>query len=489
MRKTLDRIHANSLRILNEVGMKLHSAEALDLLRRNGARVQGDVARIPPQMTEECIALAPEFFELEAADPAKNVALGGGSGIMAPGFGSPAITKWTGERRDAVLEDYIVFAKLTQASGSLHLNGGLLVHPCDVPAGMAHLVMIYAALMLSDQPMMGYAGGGEVTREVAGLIELRMGGRKTEQPNPGALFMVSPMSPLQMDPLSLGTLFSAVRRGHGVIISPAPVPGITGPVELAGNLSQATAEALAGVVLAQLAQPGCPVLFGPQCYGSDLRRGNISVGSPAYSLQSKYCAELARRYGMPSRGGGGPNDARGVTARSGMESMFNLMSSVQNRLDLIIHAAGSLDRFAAMSHEKFMLDLEALAMLEFCQAGVKADTDEHLSFDSIARVGFGGNYLTMPETLQKARDTGWLSSLESRGLPSAGEPHNALCEVLQEREADMLHTYRPPAMSPGLISAMDDYMLAYKVPRYILDQVKAARESNASPLCRLNSAG
>ena len=482
MQQTLDRMHANSLRILDQIGIKLHFPEALQLLKKHGARVQDDIARIPPGLVEECIAQAPAGFILHAANPQRSLHLGGGSGCMAPGFGSAAITEWEGRRRDALLRDYLSFAKLTQTSGTLDLNGAILVQPCDVPGNIAHLVMVYSSLMLSDQAMMGYAGGSLAVDEMADLIEMRAVGPGNETPKPCAIFMVSPMSPLQIDPLSLGTLFSAARRGQSVIVSPAPVPGITGPVELAGNFSQATAEALAGVVLAQLVSPGCPVVFGLQCYGSDLRKGNISVGSPAYALQSKYCAELARRYGMPSRGGGGPNDARGVSARAGMEAMFSLMSSVFNGLDLIIHAAGSLDRFAAMSHEKFMLDLEALAMLDYYQAGIQADTEEQLSFDSIARVGFGGTFLTLPETLQKARHRSWNSNLEHRGMPPTLESHSALGELLREREMEMLAAYKAPPMEPGLISALDDYMRDRMVPEAILDQVKAARE-NLEPRC------
>ena len=49
------RIHADSLKILSEVGVKFMSDKALDVLDRNGARVDRDsrVARIPEEMVAQ----------------------------------------------------------------------------------------------------------------------------------------------------------------------------------------------------------------------------------------------------------------------------------------------------------------------------------------------------------------------------------------------------------------------------------------------------
>ena len=79
-------------------------------------------------------------------------------------------------------------------------------------------------------------------------------------------------------------------------------------------LAMATAEALGLICMAQTLNPGTPVIFGIQCYGSDMKTGNISIGSPAYALQAKYCAAMARYYGVPSRAGGSVTDAKSLSA-------------------------------------------------------------------------------------------------------------------------------------------------------------------------------
>jgi trimethylamine--corrinoid protein Co-methyltransferase len=47
-----ERIHEQSLRILSEVGVRIHGEKALPILKKNGARVDEEnrIARIPREM-------------------------------------------------------------------------------------------------------------------------------------------------------------------------------------------------------------------------------------------------------------------------------------------------------------------------------------------------------------------------------------------------------------------------------------------------------
>ena len=67
-----------------------------------------------------------------------------------------------------------------------------------------------------------------------------------------------------------------------LILSPGPAAGTTGPIDLAGNMALATAEALAGIVIAQMIRPGVPVIFGLQCFGANLRTGNMKYLSNSF---------------------------------------------------------------------------------------------------------------------------------------------------------------------------------------------------------------
>ncbi len=65
------KIHRESVRILEEVGVKFHSGRALKILKDNGAKVDNDtgIARIPEDMVQQALKTAPKSFILGARLP------------------------------------------------------------------------------------------------------------------------------------------------------------------------------------------------------------------------------------------------------------------------------------------------------------------------------------------------------------------------------------------------------------------------------------
>ena len=78
-----------------------------------------------------------------------------------------------------------------------------------------------------------------------------------------------------------------------------------GPVGQAAVLAQTLAEAMAGVALARLVRPGCPVVLGSFHTTMNLKSGALTFGSPEANLSTMALAQLGRRLGVPVRSGGG----------------------------------------------------------------------------------------------------------------------------------------------------------------------------------------
>jgi len=70
-------IHADSLKILSEVGALYHSERALNILSKNGAQVDRDskIAKIPEEMVVQALETAPKSFVLGARVPENDFAL------------------------------------------------------------------------------------------------------------------------------------------------------------------------------------------------------------------------------------------------------------------------------------------------------------------------------------------------------------------------------------------------------------------------------
>ncbi len=453
------RIHAAALRILEEIGIRLKHPATLAMLRGHGIRVEGDIARFRERQIMDWVAKAPAAFTLYARNPAHDAVIGGGARQYVAGYGAAAIVEADGRKRETRLADHLELAKLVHRAPAFRINGGILAQPADVPAAQSHLVMLLAAALLSDKALLGIPGRQPVIAEVMALAAVLFGGNDELERRPRLLTMISTISPLVVDDMALDSVWACARHRQPLIVSPAPAAGTTGPIALAGNLALATAEALAVIAVAQMLQEGLPVIFGLQCYGADLRSGNIAIGSPAYARQARHCARLARFYGLPSRGGGAVTDARSVDIQAASEGMLALFAAATSGIDLIVHAAGILESFGAISTEKFVLDLEMIRMVEEVLAAIPADTDEDLALEVIRAVGPGGQFLTHMDTVRKCRTHSWNPDVALRGaLPEGRTPAGQLAANLQQQKRRLLGEYVAPEMDPGLLRDLGRFL-------------------------------
>ncbi len=294
-------------------------------------------------------------------------------------------------------------------------------------------------------------------RRIMELCAALWGGMEKFTAAPRTMTMISTLSPLQLDRMALDSIMLCAEHGQAMMISPGPMAGATGPASLAGNLALGNAECLAGLALAQLARPGAAVMYGLQATTSDLRTGSIAIGTPAYALQAKYCKSLAAYYNLPCRCGGGVNDAKEVSAQSGYEAALPIFTAAENGVDLIVHAAGILDSWAAISYEKFMCDLDIISMVEYFLNDIPLD-EESLAVDLINQVGPGGIFLNKKHTLARARTTPWYPKVAQRGPLGGRRVADALLENARKEMDRLLSDYQAPPLDANTLKALDKVM-------------------------------
>lgn len=473
MNKKLQDIHKTSLQILGEIGIKLHHPEIFDLLNDHGFQINNQIVCFSEDQIWEWISKAPNQFTLYARNPKNDLFFGGDNHVYGAGYGCPEIIEINGNRRNATLEDYIKFTKLIQNSPFINLAGGIVVQPFELKDKDSRLAMLYAALLYSDKCLMGFPGSAEEVEQQMDLIALLMSGTDQLKANPAVLTLISSLSPLQIDFNALANILVCAKYHQPMIISPGPIAGATGPISLAGNIAMGNAEALAGIVIAQIIQPGVPVIYGLQAAALDMKTGYSSIGTPAFSLEAKYCAALARFYKLPSRGGGASTDAKNVSTQSGYESMLALHNSRQQSINLIIHSAGILDSYMAMSYEQFMVDQEMISMVEYFFKDIMVN-DETLSFDIIKQVGPGGQFLNHRDTFKKCRTEPWRPEISLRGGLKETTPDSAFLNQIEKKLNKEFANYLKPDIDPEINQNMQDYLNRCGLPSDLL----AALNSN-----------
>jgi trimethylamine--corrinoid protein Co-methyltransferase len=187
-----------------------------------------------------------------------------------------------------------------------------------------------------------------------------------------------------------------------------------------------------------------------------MQTGAYVSASPEHALCVRYGANLARFYGLPSRGGGSKSDVHFVSALSGFDSMLTMLTTRMEKMNIVVLSAGLLDSAMAMSYEKFLLDLQIIAMANRFGQGVHIDV-ETLALDAIQMVGPGGEFLTNDHTLKFCRSERWPAIIDSSAAGLMNN-HRDMMQWLQEKKAAMLEAYCQPGLPIDIRLDMEKYL-------------------------------
>lgn len=456
-RPELEKIHNASLEILEKNGVLFFSSEARDILSKSGATVKGERVFFPPKMVMETVALAPAEFTLHARNPENSVVIGGNHTVHAPGYGSPYVMDFeNSSRRNATYNDYVAFTRLCEMSENIDVVGGVVVEPNDIDDHLRHAEMFRAAVKNSDKCLMGSAMGGKKAQETIEMASIVYGGIDRVRKNPALISLINTNSPLEFDGRMLDALLVYARNNQPVIIAALAMTGTTSPVTLAGSLVQQCAEILSGIVLTQLVNPGTPVVFGSASSIVDLRTGNLAIGSPESLKMFSVIAQLARFYGVPSRGGGALTDAIVADSQSGFESMMVLFNTVISGTNFVLHSAGLLENYMTMSFEKFIADDEMLGMVKSFAESFPVN-EETLALEPLLRVGSGGNFIADEHTFVHMKEmripfvSARVSYAAATDLTETPQRAHDYCNTV-------LHNFEAPALDQAVEAELDKYI-------------------------------
>ncbi len=443
----LEKIHATSLRILEQIGVDFGYSPALEVLKKGGAKIDGQRAFFTRRLVEEQIKKPPAKFTLHARNPEHNVVIGGRNTVFAPGYGAPFVSDLDNGRRKATLKDFENFVKLTGASANQDLLSGTVVEPTDVPAEIRHARMLYTSVKYSDKCFMGSTMGARAARECLQMASILFGSRAELASNPVIFGIVGALTPLKYDARMLEALMEYAAAGQPQIIASLAIAGATGPVTLAGTLALQNAEVMAGIVLAQLVREGTPVIFGGVSTNAEMRNGTLSIGSPEMAINAAATAQMARHYRLPVRGGGAVCDAKSPGAQASYESMMNLLMSRLSGINFVLHSAGILESFNCMCYEKFIIDDEMCGMVKRIKRGYEVNPDT-LAFDIVKEVGPGGHFLDKDHTFDHFRTEFYQPQLSNRddyfSWHTNGSPQNM--EAANKKYKNILETYEAPKL-------------------------------------------
>jgi len=415
----LERIHAASLEILRDPGIRVTTEDARALLLDAGCRASdGDLVSIPAALVERAIASAPTTFTLFDRDGGPAIRLGAGEGThFSPGVTAlNYIDPGTGESRPFTFRDVADVARVADALPNMSFvtTPGVVRATDTVPQALVNQHEFLAMVTNTTKPLVVLIADGQALGDVFEMAAAVVGGAEELRQTPFVMPYLNPVSPLLFNPETLDKLLLAARWGIPVCLQSAPQVGATSPVTYAGAAALSNAESLAGLVLAQLAREGTPFVTGAVPMVVDMRTGNASSGGPLAMSLMIAAAELARRYGLPSLGIGGGGDAKLDDEQAFLESAFYAFGSTLGGVDLVFDV-GNLEAGLAHSPTVMVVTDEIVGMLRRGLSGFEVD-DETLALETVRAVGVGETYLGQAHTLRHFRElfTPTLLSIEDR---------------------------------------------------------------------------
>lgn len=404
--KDIINIHETSLRVFAEVGVKVKSAEALKLFHKEGAEVDetSQVVKVPPDMVTEWIQKTPSTILLcgRAKNGELDCEIGGdkvyfGTGGTALNVQDPG----SNDARRSTLEDIINMARLVDALDNIHFYM-LNVYPNDLDEKDVDVNRFGAAFNRTRKHVMGGVYTVEGVRNVIKMAEFIAGSRSKLRNRPFVSMVTCVISPLTLDKTYAQLTMEAARNHIPVVVPSEPLCGATAPMTLAGNLVIQNVDSLAGVMLAQMTNPGTPTLYGCISSITDLRDMKYLSGAVEMGLMNAASAQMARFYDLPIYATAGMSDAKVNDAQAGYESAItNLMVALAGG-NFIHDAAGFLEFCMTASYDKLVVDNEIIGMVMRAVEGIKVN-DETLAFDLIKKAGPGGHFISARHTRRHMR--------------------------------------------------------------------------------------
>ncbi len=473
------RVHDRSMEILERTGIRFRHAPSLEILKKHGVRVEGEVAFFTEKALMDKVALAPETFMLRGRNSRYDVLIGGSHMEFAPPFGVPFVRDSEGLRRPATLRDFVLLTKFFHQQQELRINGGILCQPNDQDQKTAALLMLYALIMGTDKSLICPSGMPCEVGMMLEMLGILFGGIEVLQDKAVAVYPVDSLSPLQFDGGTLETIRQWAGHGQPLAFSAGVIAGLTGPVTLPGAFALGNAEILAGIAFSQMINEGNPALYGSPFAGAEMKRGSAIFGGPERAVAICSMALMARHYGVPSYGGGSTTDAPVCGEQSGYESFMTLERSCSEGVNCLSDVAGVLESFKVVCLEKCLIDMEQLRRLIFLDRAM-AITDDQFPLDLIERVGHGGDYLTSDHTLAYFRESLFNPDVGVRGVDS--DRYGAqFIQGLQKKLRKVIAGYRRPELCKEVGRDLRRALLKQGVPEAVLRMVDAFFED---PYCR-----
>jgi trimethylamine--corrinoid protein Co-methyltransferase len=438
-------IHDASLDLLETVGVKVDHPRVFQELCAAGAEGDADevTVRLPRGLVAQSVDRAPPNIRL--ADRRGECAQVGADGGTVFWGGNALCIARDRDRTEMTAADLAQFTRLLDALE--HVHGVVGTSLADYPPVVRDFVGLRILAENSRKhlrPVIFSPDGPLAILEMADALADGVALRD----RPIVSFGYSIVSPLHWTRAALELFLRTSGYGVPMMVNAEPMAGGTAPVTLAGLLAQANAEALSGVAILQVLEPGRPCVFNLGfAHMLDMRSALATSGGIQDALIAAAGAQIARFHGLPS-----------ASWISSDNSICDEQSTLEKATTGMLHALGGanivwgigqLETEFTLSPEQAVIDNELAGVFLRAQRGIEV-TPETIALEVIRECAATGDFLGHDHTLAHFRaeqpETGLTSPQRREDWLAAGGL--TLRERVSQRVERLLAQPQEPSVTP-----------------------------------------
>jgi trimethylamine---corrinoid protein Co-methyltransferase len=388
-------MHEATLRILGEIGVIWTHQPSLEILQDAGCTMNGNRVCFPPDLVMDSIAKANKRPCIRGRNGQVNELGGGNLYFHNLGGARDVYDARTNTRHTATEEDGVNAIRILDALPNCNTVTPFFTPP-DVTNEMMALHMYRHALSNTTKPVQG--PGIQFGHEVKYAVEMAA---VVGTPAHELTLSLSPVSPLTMHDIAAAAIMEMATAGVISSNLPAPTGGATSPMTITGSIVQQSAESLAPLVLAQLINPGCAVVYCGRLAMLDPRTGLLWAGVEL-GLASAATVQLGHYYGFSVNVYGFSTNAHTLDAQNAFERGLNATIPALAGADEL-SGIGEMEAGVMGSFAQMVLDNELAGSVRRLLNGLSADAD-HIAVEIIGNVMNGTrNFLGQKHTMKHLR--------------------------------------------------------------------------------------
>jgi trimethylamine--corrinoid protein Co-methyltransferase len=320
-----------------------------------------------------------------------------------------------------------------------------MVSALDCPQEIMHLEEVDAMLNNTEKHIDTGGLGTLATRDIIRMAAEVVGGLDELRKRPILDLMQTPVSPLTHERKNTEGILECSKHEVPLTILNMAQAGGTAPITLAGTLVINNAEVLSGMLIAFLANPRVPLVYGTCSIvlNQKASRTPSVSGLVEDGLLSAASSRLARYYGFPCVVGANfghlsETDSRELGLLGALSAFLPALAGAD-----ILYGVGLIDEAKTLSYEEMVVGDEVAGMLLRALRGVEI-SEEALAEEVIEKAGPGGNFLFDKHTLRNVRKELFVPELIDK--PRLEDVRRSA----KEKARRVISTHKPEPLGEGV---------------------------------------